>query len=212
MIRLYDYVLSSDCYKVRLLCSLLGVTFESIRVDVHPGREHLAPDFIRINPRQTIPVLEEGTRRICDTNAILIHLARRYDSFGRWLPKDEAAFDRVMEWLGFAAKELELLQTLRMRSITAAGQPSPQELESAHACLSIVEDHLAEGELTGKDWFADKTPTIADIAIFAPTILAADGGISLDRYPALWRWLDRVKRLDRFIVMPGIFPNLGGVV
>jgi glutathione S-transferase len=211
MIRLYDYILSSDCYKVRLLCSLLGVAFEPVKVNVHPGREHLAAEFIRINPRRTIPVLEEDEIRICDTNAILIHLARRHDASGRWLPKAEPAFDRVMDWLGFAAKELDLLQTLRMRSITAAGQPSPQDLESAHACLTIVEDHLAEGELTGKAWFADRNPTIADIAVFAPTVLAADGGISLDCYPALWRWLDRVKRLDRFIVMPGIFPNLGGL-
>src|SRR5580693_5757938 len=125
MIRLYDYILSADCYKVRLLCALLGVNY--------------AP--VRINPRQSIPVLEDGERRICDTNAILIHLARRYDQSGRWLPKDDTSLDHVMEWLGFAAKELDLLQTLRMRSITAGGEPSPRELEAAHSHLTIIEDH-----------------------------------------------------------------------
>jgi len=212
MIRLYDYILSADCYKVRLLCALLGVNYAPVKVNVHPGREHLSPDFVRINPRQSIPVLEDGERRICDTNAILIHLARRYDQSGRWLPKDDTSFDHVMEWLGFAAKELDLLQTLRMRSITAGGEPSPQELETAHAYLTIIEDYLAEGELTARPWLAGQTPTIADIAVFPPAALAADGGVALDRYPALWRWLDRVKRLDRFIVMPGVFPNLAAVV
>jgi glutathione S-transferase len=212
MIRLYDYILSADCYKVRLLCALLGVNYAPVKVNVHPGREHLSPDFVRINPRQSIPVLEDGERRICDTNAILIHLARRYDQSGRWLPKDDTSLDHVMEWLGFAAKELDLLQTLRMRSITAGGEPSPQELETAHAYLTIIEDYLAEGELTARPWLAGQTPTIADIAVFTPAALAADGGVALDRYPALWRWLDRVKRLDGFIVMPGVFPNLAAVV
>jgi len=212
MIRLYDYILSADCYKVRLLCALLGVNYAPVKVNVHPGREHLSPDFVRINPRQSIPVLEDGERRICDTNAILIHLARRYDQSGRWLPKDDTSLDHVMEWLGFAAKELDLLQTLRMRSITAGGEPSPQELETAHAYLTIIEDYLAEGELTARPWLAGQTPTIADIAVLPPAALAADGGVALDRYPALWRWLDRVKRLDGFIVMPGVFPNLAAVV
>jgi glutathione S-transferase len=212
MIRLYDYILSADCYKVRLLCSLLGINYAPVKVNVHPGREHLSPDFVRINPRQSIPVLEDGERRICDTNAILIHLARRYDQSGRWLPKDDTSLDHVMEWLGFAAKELDLLQTLRMRSITAGGEPSPQELETAHAYLTIIEDYLAEGELTARPWLAGQTPTIADIAVFPPAALAADGGVALEHYPALWRWLDRVKRLDGFIVMPGVFPNLAAVV
>ena len=212
MIRLYDYILSADCYKVRLLCALLRVTYTPVKVNVHPGHEHLSAEFIRINPRRSIPVLEDGEQRICDTNAILSHLARHHDPSGRWLPKDDKVFDRVMEWLGFSAKELELLQTLRMRSITAAGEPTPAELVTAHAYLTMIEDHLAEGELTGQPWLAGETPTIADIAVFAPAALAADGGISLDRYPALWRWIDRVKRLDHFIVMPGVFPNLAGVV
>lgn len=212
MLKLYDYILSSDCYKVRLLCAILGVAFEPVKVDVHPGREHLSAAFAAVNPRRNIPVLDLGDRRICDTNAILIHLARHHDPAGRWLPKDDAAFDRVMEWLGFAANELGLLQTLRMRAFTAAGQASPEEQTQAYASLTVLEDHLAEGELTGRAWIAAATPTIADIAVFAPAVLAADGGISLDRYPALWRWLDRVKRLDRFVVMPGVFPNLSGVV
>src|ERR1700722_2355941 len=144
MIRLYDYILSADCYKVRLLCALLGVNYAPVKVNVYPGREHLSPDFVRINPRQSIPVLEDGEHRICDTNAILLHLARRNDPIGRWLPKDDVAFDHVMEWLGFAAKELDLLQTLRMRSITAGGGPQAQELEMAHDRLIMLEAHLSE--------------------------------------------------------------------
>ncbi len=212
MIRLYDYILSADCYKVRLICALLGVGYTSVKVNVHPGQEHLSPEFALINPRRSIPVLEDDEGRLCDINAILIHLARRHDPHSRWLPKDDAAFERVMEWLGFAAKELDLLQTLRMRAITSAGEPTSNELATAHAHLTIVEDHLAEGELTKRPWLTGQTSTIADIAVFAPTALAADGGVSLDRYPALWRWIDRVKRLEHFIVMPGIFPNLTGAV
>jgi glutathione S-transferase len=212
MMKLYDYILSADCYKVRLLCALLGVKFEPIKINVYPGRDHLKPDFTLINPRQTIPVLGDGERWIRDTNAILIHLAKRYDSTGQWLPRENDAFDEVMEWLGFSARELDLLQRLRTNSITSAGDASAADLELAHSYLTIVDDHLAETELSGRQWLVGTLPTIADIAVFVPAVLANDGGVTLDRYPALWRWFDRVKRLDHFIVMPGIFPNLSGVV
>ncbi len=212
MIQLYDYILSAECYKVRLLCALLGVKFQPVKVNVHPGGDHLKPEFALINPRRNIPVLQDGAHRICDTNTILIHIARRHDPSEQWLPREENMFDDTLGWLGFAAKELDLLQSLRMNSITAAGSASKAEMEQAHAALTIVEDHLAEGELEGRHWLVGKSPTIADIAVFPPTILAPDGGVPLERYPALWRWFDRVKKLHGFIVMPGIFPNLSGGV
>ncbi len=212
MIKLYDYILSADCYKVRLLCALLDVKFEAIKIDIHPGHDNLKPDFTLVNPRQTIPVLEDQGQLIRDTNAILIHLARRYDPSGRWLPDEENTFDEVMEWLGFAAQELDLLRRLRMNSITASGIASDSDLQLARRYLTIIDDHLAEAELRGRTWLTGDTATIADIAVFVPAILANDGGVTLDHYPALWRWFDRVKRLDRFIVMPGIFPNLSGRV
>jgi glutathione S-transferase len=212
MIKLHDYILSADCYKVRLMLALLGREFEPVKVNVHPGRENQTARFLSLNPRGRIPVLEDDGLILSDPIAILTYLTLRFDPERKWLPADAAVHGHVMMWLGFSCAELDRISQIRMNAITSAGVVSPEAIADAHKSLSIVEDHLAEGELLGRPWLVGNHPTIADVAVFPPVILAPDGEISLDAYPAVWRWLDRVKRLKGFIVMPGIMPNLAGVV
>ena len=63
MIKLYDYVLSANCYKQRLMMDILGVGYESIPVDFHPGWEHKGDEFKKINPRGHIPVIDDDGQR-----------------------------------------------------------------------------------------------------------------------------------------------------
>jgi glutathione S-transferase len=212
MIKLHDYILSADCYKIRLMLALLGREFEPVKVNIHPGRENQSAAFLALNPRGRIPVLEEDGQVISDPIAILTYLALRHDGSRKWLPDDAAAHGRVMMWLAFSGAELDRVSQIRTNAITSAGGDPPGAMTDAYASLTILEDHLAEGELTGRPWLVGNHPTIADIAVFPPVILAPDGEISLDGFPAIWRWLDRVKRLSGFIVMPGIMPNLAGLV
>jgi glutathione S-transferase len=212
MIRLYDYILSADCYKIRLMLALLGREFEPVKINIHPGRENQSPEFLSINPRGRIPVLDDGGLVVSDPIAILTYLALRYDANRTWLPDDAALIGKIMMWLAFSAAELDRLSQIRTNAITSAGGDPPGAMADAYNSLTILEDHLAEAELKGQSWMVGNHPTIADIAVFPPVILSPDGEVSLDGFPAIWRWLDRVKRLPGFIVMPGIMPNLAGVV
>jgi glutathione S-transferase len=212
MIRLYDYILSADCYKIRLMLALLGREFEPVKIDIHPGRENQSAEFLSVNPRGRIPVLDVGGLVVSDPIAILTYLALRYDGKRTWLPDDAALSGQIMMWLAFSGAELDRISQIRTNAITSAGGDPPGAMADAYNSLAILEDHLAEAELTGRLWLVGDHPTIADIAVFPPVILAPDGEVSLDGFPAIWRWLDRVKRLPRFIVMPGIMPNLAGTV
>jgi glutathione S-transferase len=212
MIKLYDYILSADCYKIRLMLALLGQSFEPVKVNIHPGRENKTPEFLAINPRGRIPVLDDDGLVVSDPIAILTYLALRYDAKRTWLPDDAAVSGQIMMWLAFSGAELDRVSQLRTNAVTSAGGDPPGALADAYHSLAILEDHLAEVELGGRSWIVGDHPTIADIAVFPPVILAPDAEISLERFPAIWRWLDRVKRLPGFIVMPGIMPNLAGVV
>jgi glutathione S-transferase len=212
MIKLYDYILSADCYKIRLMLALLGREFEPVKINIHPGKQHRSAEFLSLNPRGRIPVLEDDGLVVSDPIAILSYLALRHDATRTWLPDDAALAAQIMMWLAFSAAELDRISLIRTNAVTSAGGDPPGAMEDAYNSLAILEDHLAEGELTGRSWLVGEHPTIADIAVFPPVILAPDGEVSLDGFPAIWRWLDRVKRLPGFIVMPGIMPNLAGVV
>lgn len=207
MIRLYDYILSAEGYKVRLLLSMLGVSHQTAKVDVHPGRRHRDPDFLAISPLGTLPVLEDGDCRLHDAQAILSYLAAKYDASGLWLPREPAALGRVVMWLSFAGHEMAPLVRLRMADIQAAPVAGREGVEAAcRRALAVLEDHVHEGELQGRRWLAGGHATIADVAVFPGVALMADCRLPLENYPALWRWVNAFKRLPGFIVMPGILP------
>src|SRR3954471_10175398 len=103
MITLYDYELSGNCYKLRLLMSLLGVGYKTVPVDFYPGREHKSEWFLQLNPLGQLPVIDDDGLVLRDAQAILVYLASRYDASGRWYPRDDAALaGDIAQWLSFA--------------------------------------------------------------------------------------------------------------
>lgn len=86
MIKLYDYELSANCYKQRLILSLLDVPYESVPVDFFPGLEHKSDEFKKINPLGHIPVIDDDGYVLWDAHAILVYLAAKYDPSGQWYP------------------------------------------------------------------------------------------------------------------------------
>lgn len=211
---LYDYVLSDDCYKVRLLLALLGKEATLKRVDVHPGRENDTPGFrAEVNPTGRLPVLEDEGNRFEEIPAVLTYLALRYDPERKWLPADPAIAGRVARWLSFSHRDLAPLSALRMALVSDDTIAADHERDKALAetALTILDDHLAEGEIADEDWLAGAGPTIADIAAFGTAALAPDAGLALEDYPALWRWSERIRHLPGFIVIPGIFPVIPDV-
>jgi glutathione S-transferase len=196
-LKLYNLDRSGNCYKVRLLLSMLGLEYQTITTD-STTNETLTPEFKRLNPRGQIPVLLDGELVIWDSMAILVYLARRYGD-ERWLPNDALGEARVMQWL--AVSENELLYGLaRARATVHFNRPF--DLAQCHRDAQPGLDAM-EQRLEQHSWLAAEHPTIADLACYPYVALAAEGDFSLEPYPAVRRWLKRVEGLARWVPMVG---------
>jgi len=196
-LKLYDFPRSGNCYKIRLMLSMLGLAYDREQVDSTTGETQTA-EFKRINPRGQIPVLVDGGELLWDSMAILVYLARRYGHDG-WLPADALGEARVMQWL--AVSENELLYGLARARITVLFD-KPFDLEQcyreARPGLEAMESRLGEN-----DWLAADHPTIADVACYPYVALAHQGRFSLDPYPAVQAWVKRFEALEGWEPMIG---------
>ena len=193
--KLYDYVLSDGCYKVRLLLSLLGVSYTTQAVDFFPGREHEGEAFRAINPAGTLPVLDDDGAIVSGAATILIHLARKHDA--DWLAPTN-------RWLDFAGIDMASLSEARLVSLLGFPGDLAARRKSGRRALRDLEDHISDRQFAGFDWVEGERASIADIALFPHVALSHDAGIGLEDYPALGLWQRRVRRLPNFIGMPGI--------
>ncbi|MSQ20310.1 MAG: glutathione S-transferase family protein [Betaproteobacteria bacterium] len=208
MIRLYDYPMSGNCYKVRPLAAFLGIELALIPVDFYPGRAHRDAAFLAINPLGQIPVLEDGDLRLRDAQAILVYLAAKYDGTRTWYPSHPETMGKIGMWLAFAERITATASAARLHDAMQYDFDIERCRAEAHAALQILDEHLWFAEAGGAAWIATNDhPTIADIACFPYIMLSEEGGISREDYPAIRRWTDRVKGIKGFITMPGIFPR-----
>lgn len=204
--KLYDYELSGNCYKVRLLLNILGQSYETQTVDFYPGLEHKSPAFLKLNPLGQLPILEDNGQVISDSAAILTHLARAYDGSNQWYPPEKAA--DITKWFAFADEITATASAARLHDTLFYDLDVEAARAAAHRLFRQLDEHLWFAEQSGYDWLiAGTQPTLADIACFPYVALSEDGGISRIDYPAIRRWCDRVKRIDGFKPMSGIFPT-----
>jgi glutathione S-transferase len=211
MIKLYNYDLSVNCYKQRLIMGLLDIHYESIPVDFFPGFEHKSETFRKVNPLGHIPVLIDGDFVIRDAHAILVYLAAKYDPSGRWYPtSDPELLGEVAQWMLFAEGTTNTASAARLHDNLGYGFDIEELRAGTHRLFRVMDEHLWFREQESSDghvWLCSAPhPTIADLAVFPDVMLSEEGGISRLDYPALRRWTDQVRRLDRFVPMPGIHP------
>ena len=188
MLRLYDYYESGNAYKVRLLLSQLGLPFERVQLDILAG-ETRTKDFERKNLNHRVPVLEwPDGRCLAESNAILLHLADGSD----FLPKD--AFERALatQWMFFEQYSHEpYIAVVRFWHFSKTLDEHRSELasrvERGYEALDVMERHLAD-----HDFFVGGRYSVADIALFAYTHVAHEGGFDLGRYEHITAWLARV--------------------
>ena len=195
-IRLYRFALSGHCHRAELMLSLLGLPYEAIDVDLR-AKEQKTAEFLRRNPLGLVPVIEDGATTVADSNAILVYLATRYDSTGRWYPREAAASARVQQWLSLAAGPLAF-GPAAARVIKVFGAPLDWD-RAAHIAGDLF-GHL-ERHLGNREFLASEHPTIADVAMYSYTAHVPEGGISLAPYAAIRGWLARVEALPRFVPM-----------
>ncbi len=194
--KLYRHVLSGHAHRAELMLSLLGLEAELIDVDLAAGA-HKQPEFLAKNVFGQVPVLEDGGITIADSNAILVYLATRYDKGRTWLPADAAAAAEVQRFLSVAAGQIAHgPAAARLVTVFGAGLDHAKALETAHALFLTLEIHL-----NGRDWLATDHATIADVAGYSYIAHAPEGNASLEAYPNLRAWLQRIEALPGFVAM-----------
>lgn len=195
---LYGYTGSGNCYKVELLLNQLGLDYRWQEVDLLRGESHTA-DFLARNPNGKVPTLElpDGAVLV-ESNAMLCHLAESSD----FLPAPGLARTRVLEWLFFEQYSHEpyiaVLRAARRFKMYELQPDRAKELEGrGHRALGVMEQQLDKHNFMAGDRY-----TIADMALFAYTHVADEGGILLDAYPRIRKWLTAVRNTPGFIAMP----------
>jgi glutathione S-transferase len=201
---LHDYALDDQCYKVRLLLSVMRLDCELIAVDAFPGREHLGPAYRRLNPLGRLPILCDGDFVLSGAEAILAYLAKAHDRSGRWLPGDGRQFGAVMAWLAFASGDLHAASQARLHDVLEGPGDGPALRQAARDAFRIMDDHMTRRGFDGAEWFVGETATVADIALFPAIALSRDFGVEHEEYPALRHWIRKVRGLPGFVTMPGI--------
>jgi len=196
--KLYDFELSGNAYRARLMLSLLGLKYDRVPVDLAQG-EQRQPRFLALNPRGQVPTLDDGGVVVWDSLAVLVYLARKYGG-EQWLPVDAEGMAEVMQWL--AVMENECLYGLAKARVICKFK-RPGNLEEAQLLGRKALD-VFEQRLSTHAWLALDRATLADVGCFPYVALAREGEIPLDGYPNVRKWIDRVKALPGFVGMPGI--------
>jgi glutathione S-transferase len=187
-LRLYNNMLSGNCYKARLLFSHLGLPYERHEVDVfdRSGRRELLGE---LNPALRVPVvvLDDG-RPLAESGAILLHFAEGTD----YLPTDPYERSLVHQWLFFEQYSLEpnvaVLRFYELAGIQAPEAEVQAKRRDGNLALKALERHLTE-----REFLVSERYSIADIALFGYTHVAPEGGFDLQGLPAVRAWLARVS-------------------
>jgi glutathione S-transferase len=193
-LRLYDYVASANCLKVRLLLAQLELPYERVPVDIFAG-DTLTDEYAAINPARSTPVLQIGASTyLSESNAILVYLAAGTP----FLPDDVLRRAEVVKWLILEQTDvMPSLGGLRFRLVTgrlaAADRDALRRRRLGEAALAALDVHLRS-----RDFLVDAY-SIADIAVYAYTHVAPQAGYELAAYPAVERWLERVASRPGFV-------------
>jgi len=195
MVRLYDFLPSGNGYKVRLLLRQLSIPYELIEMDITRG-ETRTPEFLAKNPNGRIPLIElEDGCFLAESGAILFYFAEGT----RFLPTDRWERAEVLQWMFFEQYSHEPYIAVARAWLHLFGldeerkRQLPQKQKLGYDALAVMERRLAWHE-----YFVGNDPSIADIALYAYTHVADEGGFDLARFPAVLRWLERIRSLPGY--------------
>ena len=201
---IYGMSSSGNCYKVRLLLEQLHTPYQWVELDTRTGVTRLPP-FLAKNANGRVPLLElEPGQYLAESDAILFYLA---EGTPLW-PQHRRARAEVLQWMFFEQYSHEPYVAVArfIRTMLPADHARRSELPRLHErgaqALAVMERHLAQ-----RQFFVADAYSIADIALFAYTHAAGDGGFELQQYPAILAWLSRVRRQPQFVPMPSPEPR-----
>lgn len=198
MIELFEFALSGNCHKIRLMLSLLGLNYKSHLLN-GAAREHKSPEFLALNSFGQTPVLKDGEIIVRDSQAILVYLARAYGEED-WFPNDATKAAKITEWLSVAANEIARGPgALRLHYKFGRAISVEDAQAITETILQILNQHLMH-----HDWLANNTITIADLAIYPYLALAHEGKVDLSPFMYVENWIGRIEMLAGFVTMEGI--------
>jgi glutathione S-transferase len=199
--RVYGMSSSGNCYKLRLLLEQLQQPYEWIEIDVRTGLTR-QPEFLGRNPNGRVPTLEyEPGKYLAESDAILVYLA---EGSAFW-PQQRLQRAQVLQWMFFEQYSHEpYVAVARFICLMLPAQHErraelPRLHERGNQALAVMEQHLAR-----ERFFVGGAYSIADIALYAYTHVAGDGGFELQRFPAVRAWITRVESQPRFVPMPAV--------
>ncbi len=199
MIKLYDFKLSGNCYKVRLALNQLGVEFTREFVDIFAG-EHKLDWFIAENPNAKLPVLVDNGFTIWESNAILLYLGNKFAP-NRLYPDDTETYGRVCQWLFFGKTTLDpnLAMARYLTRFVPEDKADHKQLstykENSARALEILDNYLRENKFLAGSY------SIADIGCYPYVHTAGEGNISLTPYPSVLEWCQRIESEPGYISM-----------
>lgn len=196
--KIYGDRQSGNCYKVQLMCDLLGLQYQWIDIDILAG-DTQDVDFLAKNPLGKIPLLElEDGRCLSESNAIINYLA-----FGsEYLPTSPYELAKVQQWQFFEQYSHEPFIAVARFINKYLGLPEDKKTEylakqvGGHKALKTMDVALQNSRfLTGSQ------ATTADVCLYAYTHVAHEGGFDVNLYPAIQNWLVNVTGLKGFTAM-----------
>jgi glutathione S-transferase len=196
MLTLYHSQPTGNSYKVRLLLSLLRIPYKAVAVDIFNG-ENRSEMYLAINPLGKAPALqlEDGTV-LTESNAILIYLATGTEL----LPENKLQRARILQWMFFEQySHLPYVGVARFyMHLLKKAPPRSGDAELWYArgrlALEIMDKHLST-----VPWLAANRFTVADIALYAYTHVAPEGGFELTKYPAICAWIERIQQRPGYV-------------
>ena len=199
MLKVYGMSASGNCHKVRMALEALALPYEWSEIDPARGQTR-TPEFLAMNPNGKVPVLESSPGvYLPESNAILCYLGDDTPL----LPRDRMQRARVLQWLFFEQYSHEpyiaVARYLRRFHPDPESQRSLAESkrDGGYRALAVMDGHLA-----GAAFFAAGRYTVADIALYAYTHVAGEGGFDLARFPSITAWLERVEAQPGHARMP----------
>jgi glutathione S-transferase len=188
---------SGNCHKVRMVLDITRRPYAWQEIDIMKA-ETRTPEFLKLNPNGKVPVvqLDDGST-LAESNAILWY----FGEGTALIPEDRLQRARMLQWMFFEQYTHEPTIAVARFILQFLKQPDHERLpglqQRGHEALAVMEQHLA-----ANPYFAGSSLSLADLALFAYTHRAADGGFNLAAYPALRGWLDRCRAVPGVTEMP----------
>jgi glutathione S-transferase len=196
--KIYGDIHSGNCYKIKLLTSILEIDHEWIEVDIL-ANETQTDEFLKKNPNGKIPLLELNDGRcISESNAILNYLAEGSDL------SSEDAYEKakILQWQFFEQYSHEPYIAVARFISKYLGLPEDRKEEyqskqaGGHKALKVMEDQLAK-----TDYLVSNQMSVSDISLYGYTHVANEGGFDLSEYPAIKKWINRIQSHQSYVSM-----------